>query len=94
MSLVNAATIARRELRGGLKGFRIFLLCLLLGVALNLLGRLCGFFACGDPGISAPAAPPHPAESANHPARRPNHRTTPAPLPATDSLGPQKWECP
>ncbi len=33
MSLAQSATIARRELRGGLKGFRIFLLCLLLGVA-------------------------------------------------------------
>ena len=28
-----AWTIARRELRGGLKGFRIFLACLTLGVA-------------------------------------------------------------
>ena len=28
-----AARLARRELRGGLKGFRIFLACLLLGVA-------------------------------------------------------------
>jgi len=33
MSLVTAARIARRELRGGLSGFRIFLLCLILGVA-------------------------------------------------------------
>ena len=33
MSLGHAAAIARRELRGGLSGFRIFLLCLLLGVA-------------------------------------------------------------
>ncbi len=33
MSLRHAATIAKRELRGGLSGFRIFLLCLLLGVA-------------------------------------------------------------
>ena len=33
MSLIYAATIAKRELRGGLRGFRIFLLCLLLGVA-------------------------------------------------------------
>ncbi|HIP22842.1 MAG TPA: drug:proton antiporter, partial [Rhodobacteraceae bacterium] len=33
MSLAYSATIARRELRGGLNGFRIFLLCLLLGVA-------------------------------------------------------------
>lgn len=33
MNLPQAATIARRELRGGLAGFRIFLLCLLLGVA-------------------------------------------------------------
>ncbi|SFE55193.1 ABC transporter permease [Roseivivax sediminis] len=33
MSLRTAATFARRELRGGLKGFRIFLACLALGVA-------------------------------------------------------------
>ncbi|SDX86957.1 ABC transporter permease [Citreimonas salinaria] len=33
MSLGVAARIARRELRGGLKGFRIFLACLALGVA-------------------------------------------------------------
>jgi len=33
VNLTLAATIARRELRGGLAGFRIFLLCLLLGVA-------------------------------------------------------------
>lgn len=33
MSLRHASAIARRELRGGLAGFRIFLLCLLLGVA-------------------------------------------------------------
>ncbi len=33
MSMVNAARIARRELRGGLRGFRVFLACLALGVA-------------------------------------------------------------
>jgi putative ABC transport system permease protein len=33
MSAAVAARIARRELRGGLQGFRIFLLCLALGVA-------------------------------------------------------------
>lgn len=33
MSLPVAARIARRELRGGLKGFRVFLACLILGVA-------------------------------------------------------------
>ncbi|MDJ0826492.1 MAG: FtsX-like permease family protein [Rhodobacter sp.] len=33
MSLPNAARIARRELRGGLRGFRVFLACLALGVA-------------------------------------------------------------
>ncbi len=33
MSLSVAARMARRELRGGLKGFRIFLACLALGVA-------------------------------------------------------------
>ncbi|MEQ8367496.1 MAG: drug:proton antiporter, partial [Roseicyclus sp.] len=31
--MTNAMRIARRELRGGLKGFRIFLACLALGVA-------------------------------------------------------------
>ena len=33
MTRAVAARIARRELRGGLKGFRIFLACLTLGVA-------------------------------------------------------------
>ncbi len=33
MSLPTALTFARRELRGGLRGFRIFLACLALGVA-------------------------------------------------------------
>ncbi|MEO0863328.1 MAG: drug:proton antiporter, partial [Pseudomonadota bacterium] len=33
MSLRTAARLARRELRGGLRGFRIFLACLALGVA-------------------------------------------------------------
>lgn len=33
MSLAVSARLARRELRGGLKGFRIFLACLTLGVA-------------------------------------------------------------
>jgi len=33
MSLPIAARFAARELRGGLKGFRIFLACLALGVA-------------------------------------------------------------
>lgn len=33
MSLVQAARLARRELRGGLRGFRIFVACLALGVA-------------------------------------------------------------
>ena len=33
MSLPLAARLARRELRGGFQGFRIFLACLALGVA-------------------------------------------------------------
>jgi len=33
MSLRTASRFARRELRGGLRGFRIFLACLALGVA-------------------------------------------------------------
>ena len=31
--MINAFRIARRELRGGLRGFRVFLACLALGVA-------------------------------------------------------------
>jgi hypothetical protein len=30
--------------------------CLLLGMSVNLLGRLCGFFACGELHVSQPAA--------------------------------------
>ena len=33
MTLKIAAKFARRELRGGLRGFRVFLACLALGVA-------------------------------------------------------------
>jgi len=33
MSVAVAAKFARRELRGGLRGFRIFLACVILGVA-------------------------------------------------------------
>ena len=33
MSIATSARFAARELRGGLKGFRIFLACLALGVA-------------------------------------------------------------
>ena len=33
MSLAVATRLARRELRGGLRGFRVFLACLALGVA-------------------------------------------------------------
>ncbi len=33
MSIATAARFARRELRGGVSGFRIFLACLALGVA-------------------------------------------------------------
>jgi len=33
MSIVTAARLARRDLRGGLRGFRIFLACVILGVA-------------------------------------------------------------
>jgi hypothetical protein len=31
--------------------------CMLFGVSVNLLGRLSGFFACGELGLFAPAAP-------------------------------------
>jgi putative ABC transport system permease protein len=40
MTLSVAARIAGRELRGGLKGFRVFLACLALGVgAIAAVGR-------------------------------------------------------
>ena len=38
-----ALTIARRELRGGLRGFRIFLLCVALGV-----GAIAGVGSLSD----------------------------------------------
>ncbi len=41
MSLATAARLARRELRGGLRGFRIFLACIILGVAaIALVGTI------------------------------------------------------
>ena len=41
MSLPRAARLARRELRGGLRGFRIFLACIILGVAaIALVGTI------------------------------------------------------
>ena len=41
MSLTTAARLARRELRGGLRGFRIFLACIILGVAaIALVGTI------------------------------------------------------
>ena len=54
MSLSYAATIARRELRGGLAGFRIFLLCLLLGVA--AIAGIGTIRAAIDAGLSGEAA--------------------------------------
>lgn len=41
MTLPTAAKLARRELRGGLRGFRIFLACIILGVAaIALVGTI------------------------------------------------------
>lgn len=41
MRVRNAARLARRELRGGLRGFRIFLACIILGVAaIALVGTI------------------------------------------------------
>ncbi len=54
MSLAIAATIARRELRGGLAGFRIFLLCLLLGVA--AIAGIGTIRAAIDAGLNGEAA--------------------------------------
>lgn len=54
MSLIYAATIAKRELRGGLAGFRIFLLCLLLGVA--AIAGIGTIRAAIDEGLNGEAA--------------------------------------
>ncbi|MBL1437210.1 MAG: FtsX-like permease family protein [Rhodobacteraceae bacterium] len=54
MSLIYAATIAKRELRGGLAGFRIFLLCLLLGVA--AIAGIGTIRAAIDQGLNGEAA--------------------------------------
>ena len=45
-----AFTLARRELRGGVRGFRIFLLCLMLGVAIiAAVGSLSASIMAGSP---------------------------------------------
>jgi len=54
VNLRQAATIARRELRGGLAGFRIFLLCLLLGVA--AIAGIGSVRSAIDAGLSSEAA--------------------------------------
>jgi hypothetical protein len=51
--------------------------CLLFGVSVNLLGRLCGFFACGDLGLNEP-------EEMVGPEPRP----TVAPAPTAPPTGP------
>ena len=53
--------------------------CLLFGVSVNLLGRLCGFFACGDLGLSEP-------EETVGPEPRPT--VAPAPAPIAPATGP------
>jgi hypothetical protein len=67
--------------------------CLLFGVSVSLLGRLCGFFACGDLGINdptdkprlkpAPATGPRPAPQAG-PSPAPVERPTSVPLASPD----------
>ena len=59
MSLKIAARFARRELRGGLRGFRIFLACLTLGVA-----AIVGSGAVRDSGGAPPVADDTPASEA------------------------------
>jgi len=54
VSLLQSATIAKRELRGGLAGFRIFLLCLLLGVA--AIAGIGTVRSAIDAGLSSEAA--------------------------------------
>ena len=68
--------------------------CLIFGVSLNLLGRLCGFFAQGDLQLGAPAshARPQPAPSTDpRPTPVVSHRPAPAgpasiPLTTTGAL--------
>jgi len=61
--LAMAATYKLAIVVGGLS------FCLLFGVSVNLLGRLCGFFACGELGlIDRPASPGPDLDSASGPA--------------------------
>jgi hypothetical protein len=66
--------------------------CLVFGVTVNLLGRLCGFFACATPqpigaaedeGAPGPAAPPRPPSRSERvaPAVQPVSSVAPAPAP-------------
>lgn len=65
---------------------------LLFGMSVNLLGRLCGFYACGDYGFSALRREPQPAADAGGPggeipAGLPSGPTAPAvqPIPLASS---------
>jgi len=62
-------------------------LCMLFGVSVNLLGRLCGFFACGELGTSSikrsTAPAPQVGSSPLSPAPAPQPQIQPAPEPTT-----------
>lgn len=61
--------------------------CMLFGVSVNLLGRLCGFFACGELGLSttesSTASAPRPGQIPASPSPVARPETQPAPAPVT-----------
>ena len=79
MSLATAARFAARELRGGLRGFRIFLACLALGVAaIAAVGSVRAAIEAGlereGPALLAGEAEP----ASTFPlSSHPNHASTP-----------------
>lgn len=68
-------------------------LCLVFGISVNLLGRLSGFYACGDLGLTAPSRPaeeiPSPTPPADDPRPSPVANAGPsptAPLPVSTTV--------
>jgi hypothetical protein len=66
--------------------------CMLFGMSVNLLGRLCGFFSCGEMGEPEPAGPkktePAPAVSPTPPPAQPRVESRPAILPLSAAAPP------
>jgi hypothetical protein len=64
--------------------------CLLFGISVNLLGRLSGFFACGDLDLSDPSRTDYVGNAPMSPAQGPHplEATPPAPAPVSSAPAP------